>query len=185
MFATRKKRSTKANLRGFEGLESRDLMAADLLTGGALDPTVEGHLPDLDSVIGDGDIAEYGPALRGAVAGGVGDGIGRGNVLIISEDGVEDTPGVADIEFFFGDPGDVPIIGDWDGDGEDAGIGVAEIEFIFGDPGDDPFGGDFDYPTPSAQAADHLFAKIGEEPANAGDGVPTQWYWLISDGPTP
>ena len=31
--------------------------------------------------------------------------------------------GFADIQLFFGDPGDIPIVGDWDGDGCDT-LGV-------------------------------------------------------------
>ncbi len=63
--------------------------------------------------------------------------------------------------FFFGNPGDVPIYGDWDCDGvETPGMyrqsdgyvylrnsnsqGVADIRFFFGDPGDIPLAGDFD-----------------------------------------
>jgi hypothetical protein len=63
--------------------------------------------------------------------------------------------------FFFGDPGDVPFVGDWDCDGVDTpGLyrqsdgyvylrnantqGVADRSFFFGDPGDVPFVGDFD-----------------------------------------
>jgi hypothetical protein len=76
------------------------------------------------------------------------------------------TQGVADIKFFFGDPGDVPIVGDFDGNGchtvsiyrpsqskvfiinklgaNNGGLGQAEVEYFFGDPGDKPFVGDFD-----------------------------------------
>jgi hypothetical protein len=63
--------------------------------------------------------------------------------------------------FFFGNPGDVPFMGDWDGDGvatpglyrqSDGFVyvrfsnsqGVADREFFFGDPGDVPLVGDFD-----------------------------------------
>jgi hypothetical protein len=63
--------------------------------------------------------------------------------------------------FFFGNPGDVPFMGDWDGDGvatpglyrrSDGFVylrnsntqGVADYEFFFGDPGDFPVVGDFD-----------------------------------------
>ena len=63
--------------------------------------------------------------------------------------------------FFFGNPGDVPFMGDWDGDGIDTpGLyrqsdgfvylrnsnteGVADIRFFFGNPGDIPIAGDFD-----------------------------------------
>ncbi len=63
--------------------------------------------------------------------------------------------------FFYGNPGDVPFLGDWDCDGEDTpGLyrqsdgfvylrnsntqGIADARFFFGDPGDVPLSGDFD-----------------------------------------
>ncbi len=63
--------------------------------------------------------------------------------------------------FFFGNPGDVPFVGDWDCDGVDTpglyrqsdgfvylrnanAVGVADREFFFGNPGDVPVAGDFD-----------------------------------------
>jgi len=63
--------------------------------------------------------------------------------------------------FYYGNPGDVPFMGDWDGDGVDTpGLyrrsdgyvylrnsntqGIADIRFFFGDPGDVPLAGDFD-----------------------------------------
>jgi hypothetical protein len=63
--------------------------------------------------------------------------------------------------FFFGNPGDFPIFGDWDCDGVDTpgmyrqsdgyvylrnsnSQGVADVRFFFGDPGDVPLAGDFD-----------------------------------------
>jgi len=62
--------------------------------------------------------------------------------------------------FYYGDPGDYPFVGDWDGDGVDTpGLyrqsdgyvylrnsntqGIADIKFFFGDPGDIPIAGDF------------------------------------------
>lgn len=62
--------------------------------------------------------------------------------------------------FFYGDPGDVPFVGDWNCDGIDTpGLyrqsdgfvylrnsnsqGVADIRFFFGNPGDYPLAGDF------------------------------------------
>jgi len=76
------------------------------------------------------------------------------------------TQGNADISFFFGDSGDFPLVGDWDGDGKDTvsiyrqsegrvyivnalgndggGLGVADLSYGFGNPGDKPFSGDFD-----------------------------------------
>jgi len=63
--------------------------------------------------------------------------------------------------FFYGNPGDFPMVGDWDCDGIDTpGLyrqsdgfvylrnsnsqGVADIRFFFGNPGDIPLAGDFD-----------------------------------------
>ena len=63
--------------------------------------------------------------------------------------------------FYFGDPGDTPFLGDWDGDGVDTpGLyrrsdgfvylrnsntqGIADVRFFFGNPGDVPLAGDFD-----------------------------------------
>ena len=62
--------------------------------------------------------------------------------------------------FFYGSPGDIPFVGDWDCDGDETpGLfrqsdgfvylrnsnsqGVADIRFFFGDPGDIPLAGDF------------------------------------------
>jgi hypothetical protein len=69
--------------------------------------------------------------------------------------------GVADYFYDFGVPGDIPVAGDWDGDGVDtAGLcrpsdgfvylrntnttGVADISYFYGDPGDRPVAGDWD-----------------------------------------
>jgi SpoIID/LytB domain protein len=63
--------------------------------------------------------------------------------------------------FFFGNPGDVPFMGDWDCDGtKTPGLyrqsdgyvylrnsntqGIADVKFFFGNPGDVPLAGDFD-----------------------------------------
>ncbi len=63
--------------------------------------------------------------------------------------------------FTYGNPGDLPFVGDWDCDGDDTpglyrqsdgfvylrnsnSIGIADFEFFFGDPGDVPLAGDFD-----------------------------------------
>jgi hypothetical protein len=64
------------------------------------------------------------------------------------------------VSFYFGNPGDYPFIGDWDGDGiETPGLyrqtdgyvylrnsnsqGAADIRFFFGNPADVPIAGDF------------------------------------------
>jgi hypothetical protein len=68
--------------------------------------------------------------------------------------------GAAGLDFVFGDPGDQPFAGDFDGDGTDSfglhrattglvyyrnslSAGVAEASFIFGDPGDRFVAGDW------------------------------------------
>ncbi len=62
--------------------------------------------------------------------------------------------------FFYGNPGDAPIVGDWDCDGDDTPgmyrqsdgfvylrnsntTGIGDIRFFFGDPSDIPLAGDF------------------------------------------
>ncbi len=68
--------------------------------------------------------------------------------------------GAADYEFLFGNPGDTPVVGDWDGDGideiglyrESSGFfyyrntlttGIADGQFYFGNPGDRFVAGDW------------------------------------------
>jgi hypothetical protein len=91
-------------------------------------------------------------------------------------DGPEDSTGVVDqttglwylrnpftgdtTSFYYGNPGDFPIVGDWDCDGDETpGLyrqsdgfvylrnsntqGIADIKFFFGNPGDIPLAGDF------------------------------------------
>ncbi|MCH8132985.1 MAG: hypothetical protein IIA30_10600, partial [Myxococcales bacterium] len=64
------------------------------------------------------------------------------------------------VDFYYGNPGDIPFLGDWNGDGIDTpGLyrqsdgyvylrnsntqGVADLDFFFGNPGDMPIIGDF------------------------------------------
>ncbi len=68
--------------------------------------------------------------------------------------------GAADFDFLFGNPGDRPVVGDWDGDGiDEIGLhrettgffyyrntlttGIADGQFYFGDPGDRFVSGDW------------------------------------------
>jgi hypothetical protein len=66
--------------------------------------------------------------------------------------------GGPNIVFDYGDTGDFPIVGDWNGDGVDTpGVvrgamwylrnsntsGVADLTFMYGNPGDNPFAGDW------------------------------------------
>ena len=74
-------------------------------------------------------------------------------------------PRRSDVRFFFGNPGDVPLAGDFNGDGcdtvsiyrpsearfyiinqlgqDEGGLGAADTDYLFGNPGDKPFVGDF------------------------------------------
>jgi glucose/arabinose dehydrogenase len=69
--------------------------------------------------------------------------------------------GVAEFSFEYGNPGDVPVMGDWDGDRVDTpglrrpsdgfvyvrnsnSTGFADISYFYGDPGDLPVAGDWD-----------------------------------------
>ena len=80
----------------------------------------------------------------------------RGNELRVRQ---TLTSGDADVALTFGDPGDQPVCGDWDGDGIDTpGIyrngvffvrnsltsGPADVVIGYGDPGDQPVVGDWD-----------------------------------------
>jgi len=85
----------------------------------------------------------------------------EGRVYVINKLGQNDGGlGVAEYSFFFGNPGDKPFVGDFDGDGTDTvGLhrestgfvyfrdsntqGNAEFQFFFGDPGDRLVAGDW------------------------------------------
>jgi len=87
----------------------------------------------------------------------------EGRVYIINRLGENDGGlGAADYDYYFGNPGDKPFVGDFNGDGmstvglhrESTGLvyfrnsntqGVAEFEFYFGDPGDRLIAGDWSY----------------------------------------
>jgi hypothetical protein len=86
----------------------------------------------------------------------------EGRFYIINELGSRDRGlGKAEFEYYFGNPGDAPFMGDWNGDGIDTpGLrrdsngfvylrhsntqGIADIEYFYGDPGDIVFTGDWD-----------------------------------------
>jgi hypothetical protein len=88
--------------------------------------------------------------------------VAEGRYYIINRLGSADRGlGRADQAFYFGNPGDTPFMGDWDGDGiETPGLrrssngfvylrhsntqGPAEINYFYGDPGDIVFTGDWD-----------------------------------------
>ena len=96
------------------------------------------------------------PADAGVVTDGVGVVDTTTGMWYLQDPGTGDTT-----SFYFGDPGDLPIMGDWDCDGVDTpGMyrqsdgyvylrnsntqGIADIRFFFGNPDDVPLAGDFD-----------------------------------------
>jgi VCBS repeat-containing protein len=109
--------------------------------------------------------------------------------------------------FFFGNPGDFPIVGDWDCDGEETpgmyrqsdgfvylrnsnSQGVADIKFFFGDPGDVPLAGDFNgdgCDTVSiyrpAQSKVFIINELGEN--NGGLGEAEFSYFFGNPGDKP
>ena len=109
--------------------------------------------------------------------------------------------------FFYGNPGDFPVIGDWDCDGDETpGMyrqsdgfvylrnsntqGVADIKFFFGDPGDIPIVGDTDgdgCDTVSiyrpSQSKVFVINKLGEN--NGGLGAAELEYFFGNPGDKP
>ena len=86
----------------------------------------------------------------------------QARVFVINELGADGGGlGAAEYGYFFGDPGDTPFVGDFDGDGIDTiglyrqstgfvyfrnsnSTGVADLSFFYGDPGDQILAGDWD-----------------------------------------
>lgn len=117
------------------------------------------------------------------------------------------TPGGDEVTFFFGTPGDMPMMGDWDCDGTDTpGLyrqedgfaylrnsnsqGVADIQFIFGNPGDLPIAGDWDgdgcdtvsvYRPTTGEA--FIINRLGN--GQAGLGPASTSYFFGNPGDTP
>lgn len=111
-------------------------------------------------------------------------------------------PDGSTFSFFFGNPGDVPFMGDWDCDGiatpglyrQSDGFaylrnsntqGIADIRFFFGNPGDLPLAGDFDgdgcdtvsiYRSPEAR-----WYVINELGANDGGLGAADFSYLFGD----
>ena len=115
--------------------------------------------------------------------------------------------GTEDSEFYFGDPGDEPFMGDWDCDGIDTpGLyrrsdgyvylrnsntqGVGDIRFFFGNPGDIPIPGDFNGDgcdtvsiyRPSQQAF-FIINELGSD--DAGLGAADFWFMFGNPGDKP
>jgi lysyl endopeptidase len=113
----------------------------------------------------------------------------------------------ATTSFYFGNPGDYPMVGDWDCDGVDTpGLyrqsdgyvylrnsntqGVATIKFYFGNPGDIPLAGDFDGDgcdsvsiyRPSEQRI-YVINDLGSN--DGGLGAADYWYLFGNPGDKP
>ena len=111
------------------------------------------------------------------------------------------------VSFFFGNPGDVPFMGDWDGDGvatpglyrqsdgfvyvrDSNSQGVADLEFFFGDPGDFPLVGDFDGDGRdsvsiwrASEARVYVINELGAD--GAGLGEADYWFEFGNPGDAP
>ena len=109
--------------------------------------------------------------------------------------------------FYFGNPGDVPFMGDWDCDGvrtpglyrqSDGFVylrntntqGVADITFFFGNPGDVPVAGDFDGDDCDTlsiyRPADGRFFVVNELGRNGGGlGAADYAFWFGNPGDNP
>ncbi len=112
-------------------------------------------------------------------------------------------PGNPDYTFFFGIPGDIPIFGDWDGDGldtpgawrqgpgggfaymtntlpPDGGSAVADFDFFFGIPNDEVFVGDWNgdgIDTLGINRKGHIF--LTDTNGSGGAPVPTDYdFWF-------
>ena len=104
--------------------------------------------------------------------------------------------------FFFGNPGDYPFMGDWDGDGvETPGLyrqsdgfvyiknantqGVADISFFFGNPGDVTIAGDFNndgFDTVSIyRPSNQTFYIINELGADGGGLGAAEFSYVFGD----
>jgi hypothetical protein len=124
--------------------------------------------------------------------------------LVDPETGVWSLRGAAGgvTTFFYGDPGDVPFVGDWDGDGIDTpGLyrqsdgfvylrnsnsqGIADIRFFFGNPGDIPMAGDFDndgFDTVGIyRPSNTTFYVINELGANNGGLGPADFSFIFGN----
>ncbi len=126
----------------------------------------------------------------------------EGRVYIINTLGSDDGGlGAADYDYYFGNPGDKPFVGDFNGDGidtvglhrESTGLvyfrnsntqGVAEFEFYFGDPGDRLVAGDWSHDgidTPGLyRPTDRTFyLRYTNTQGNADDQFLWGWpHWL-------
>jgi hypothetical protein len=104
----------------------------------------------------------------------------------------------ATTSFYYGNPGDHPFMGDWNGDGVDTpGLyrrsdgyaylrnsntqGNADVAFLFGNPGDLPVPGDFNgdgFDTLSLYRPSQDRFYIVNELGSAGEGLGAADYWI-------
>ena len=125
-----------------------DTAKTDSFTYQAKDATASSNVATVSLTIGDAPP----PVVDGHTTGLVDPSSGKWYLY--------DDDGTLVASFFYGNPGDYPFMGDWDGDGvETPGLyrqsdgyvylrnsntqGVADIKFFFGNPGDVPIAGDF------------------------------------------
>jgi len=111
------------------------------------------------------------------------------------------------LSFYFGNPGDYPFVGDWNGDGtETPGLyrqsdgyvylrntntqGAADTKFFFGNPGDVPIAGDFNgdgFDTVSiyrpAEARFYIINKLGSNDGGLGAADVTYLFGNPGDKP--
>ncbi len=109
--------------------------------------------------------------------------------------------------FYYGNPGDHPFMGDWDGDGVDTpGLyrrsdgyaylrnsntqGIADVSFLFGNPDDLPLAGDFNgdgFDTVSiyrpSEARFYIINKLGSGGAGLGAADYSFRFGLVGDQP--
>ncbi|MDH3308918.1 MAG: hypothetical protein OEO77_15570, partial [Acidimicrobiia bacterium] len=115
---------------------------------------------------------------------------------------LRDEWGVID-SFYYGNPGDLPFLGDWDGDGiETPGLyrqsdgyvylrntntqGTADIKFFFGNPGDVPLAGDFNgdgFDTVSIYRPNEQRFYIINELGDNDDGLGAAEYGFLFGNP--
>jgi lysophospholipase L1-like esterase len=116
-------------------------------------------------------------------------------------------PGQADRTFWYGNPGDIPLFGDWNGDGRDTPgawrpgpgggyaymtnslpgngqVGVADFDFFFGSPGDSVFAGDWNgdgIDTLGINRGGRIF--LTDTNGSGGAPVPTHYdFWFGAAG---
>jgi hypothetical protein len=120
----------------------------------------------------------------------------QGKWYLYDEDGVQQS------SFFFGNPGDFPIYGDWNRDGiETPGMyrqsdgfvylrnsntqGIGDIRFFFGNPGDVPLAGDFDGDGEDTvsiyRPSEQRFYIINELGANEGGLGAAEFSYVFGD----